>query len=66
MKIKDLRSNSVDPDENSLSADSSVSTVFANSAIFVFLALQVQPFNLYVDQTAHFFEELYVLIACRY
>ena len=33
--------NSVDPDEKSLSVDSSASTVFANSAIFVFGALQV-------------------------
>ena len=43
MKIKDLRANSLDPDENSLSADSSASTLFANSAIFVFGALR---FNL--------------------
>ena len=40
-----MRANSVDPDENSLSADSSASTVFPNSAIFVFGALRAPFFN---------------------
>ena len=43
MKIKDLRANSLNPDENSLSADSSASTLFANSA---FLCLALYRFNL--------------------
>ena len=46
MKNQRLRANSLDPDENSLSADSSASTLFANSAFFVFGALRVQSFNL--------------------
>ena len=38
-------------------------TVFANSAIFVFGALQVRPFNLYVDQTAQLFGR-FIFVVC--
>ena len=44
---KKMRENSLDQDENSLSADSSASTLFANSAIFVFGPLRIYSFNLY-------------------
>ena len=42
-----MRANSLDPDENSLSADSSASTLFANSAIFALYGFNLSIYNLF-------------------